>query len=246
MFFEKKHRLFIGRFPYLHTNHYCHGFSTRKGGISRPPYDSLNLGGQSADDPADVLKNRQAFFGALEIDPEQLAIPEQVHGDHIAYVDSPGYYAATDGLITDVKDIRLTVLVADCVAIYLLDPPHHAAGLVHAGWRGSRLGIVWNAVENMRDRFGSDPGRMLAWMGPSIGSCCYRVGNEVASQFPAACIRDHHLDLQYSHRLQLEAAGLPAGSITNTPLCTQCHPEFFYSHRGGKGKTGRMMAVFGL
>ena len=246
MLFEKRNRVFIGRFPDLHTGPLVHGFSTRKGGHSRPPYDSLNLGGKTADDPADVEKNRRDFFRSMQIRLEDVAMPLQVHGARIVQAERGGIYPATDGLITDSPGLVLSVLVADCLSIFLYDPDRPAVGLVHAGWRGSSMNIGAKAVEAMAKGFRSEPGRLRAWMGPSIGPCCYEVGEEVASQFPAACVKNNHLDLWTCNRLQLESAGLQANAIEIASLCTKCHPELFYSHRGSGGKAGRMMAVFGL
>jgi YfiH family protein len=182
----------------------------------------------------------------MQIRAEDLAMPLQVHGDRIQRVEEGGLFPATDGLITDKPALVLSVLVADCLSLYLYDPDRPAVGLVHAGWRGSSMNIIGKAVEAMASGFKSQPAQLKAWMGPSIGPCCYEVGEEVASQFQDVCVKDNHLDLWTCNRLQLESAGLKSNSIEIASLCTKCHPELFYSHRGSGGKAGRMMAIFGL
>ena len=112
--------------------------------------------------------------------PEMLAVPEQVHSADITYIDTPGDYIATDGLITDNPEIILTLKVADCVPVYLSSS--HIIGLLHSGWRGTVGGIVPNAVRKMI-KMGADPKEVSVFLGPAIGFCCYEVDEEVADNF---------------------------------------------------------------
>lgn len=248
MFIERVGDLFIGRFgPMFREKDYFHGFSTRKGGTSRSPYSSLNLGFNSGDDQERVDRNRKLFCDAMKVTPDRLAVPQQVHGNRIQTIEAPGQYSETDAMITSEPGIVLTVQVADCVPIWLVDPARKAAGLIHAGWRGSALSVAGKTVERMVYEFGSSASDLYAFIGPSIGPCCYEVGQEVLDRFPSEYTDGNHLDLWRVNAYQLVAAGLLSSNIEISSLCTACHLEWFYSHRmSGNGRTGRMIAMLGL
>ncbi len=247
MFFEKKEDLFIGRFAELFGNRVVfHGFSTRRGGVSDSPYHSLNLGYRTQDNPDQVSENRKWFFRALNFPEERVAVPQQVHGDRVVRITGPGKYSNADGLVTDTPGIGLVVQVADCLPIYLYDPYQRAVGLVHAGWRGSALRISAKAVKAMDHGFGTSPQDLRVFLGPSVGPCCYEVGSEVAQHFSAKYVSGKRLDLWQSNMDQLVDAGVRPERIVMSRLCTVCHPEWFFSHRASRGRTGRMMAVLGI
>jgi len=247
MFFEKRNHLLVGRSALLYNNpHLIHGFSTRKGGVSKPPFHSLNMGLNTSDQPDNIRQNHLRFFRTLHIPEDRLNIPVQVHGDHIVHVESAGPVPDTDGLISNTPGLFLVIQLADCVPVYLYDQENRAVGLIHAGWRGSSRHIAKKAVHMMQQVFSSRPENMLALIGPSIGPCCYQVGSETAGQFDPAFIRKDHLDLWAVNYHQLTDAGIPAGQIEVSRLCTSCHENWFFSHRRDKGKTGRMMAVLGI
>ncbi len=247
MFFEKNRSLFIGRFAPLFRNPVVfHGFSTRKGGVSPKPHDSLNLGSNTHDEGKRVTENRDRFYRAMSIREENAAIPQQVHGDRIVQVEGPGPVPETDGLVTNSPGTALVVQVADCLPVYLFDPHRKAVGLVHAGWRGSRLQIVSKAVAHMGQYLGTNPRDLLAFLGPSIGPCCYDVGAEVGSQFPNKYVTEGRLDLWHCNLDQLTDAGIQPERVSMSRLCTVCHARWFFSHRSSGGNTGRMMAIVGL
>jgi copper oxidase (laccase) domain-containing protein len=119
------------------------------------------------------------------------------------------------------------------------------AGLVHAGWRGTHLGVVQNAVDLMAGAFLTHRDRIMAFLGPSIGPCCYRVGEDVAGRFESRFVQEGNLDLWSCNREQLIRSGVPAGRIGISGLCTSCYNHYFFSHRAEKGRTGRQMAFLG-
>ena len=247
MFFEKKDDLFIGRFGDLFGHRTVfHGFSTRKGGVSRFPYDTLNLGRETGDVKNRTEENRRRFFRASSISADRIAIPQQVHGDKIVKVTEPGNYLSTDGIVTDRRGLALIVQVADCLPVYFYDPCRGAVGLVHAGWRGTRLQISSKAVLAMGRHFGTEPQDLCVFFGPSIGPCCYEVGQDVASHFSKRYVSDGRLDLWQCNRDQLVDVGVQYDRVVMSRLCTGCHPEWFFSHRLSGGQTGRMMAIIGL
>jgi len=223
-------------------------FSTRKGGVSPAPL-GLNLSFKVGDDAANVRKNRELFFGPLGIPLDRLAIPGQVHGGTVRRAENPGDYPETDALVTDRPGLFLCVSVADCVPILLFDPARNVVGAVHAGWRGSAAGITGTAVRTMVEAFGTNPGEILASIGPSASSCCYVVGPEVAARFDAGFRAGRnggvYLDLKEANRAQLVLAGVPHGNIEVSPHCTISEPDLFHSHRRDGAQSGRMMGVIG-
>lgn len=247
MFFEKRHGLFVGRFPvWAGTPGLRHAFSTRRGGVSRPPFGALNLGLNTEDDPDSTRENWVKFCVAAGWDLDRVAFTRQVHGDAVATVESPGIVQDTDALVTRSRDVVLAIQVADCVPVFLFDPRRGAVGLAHAGWKGSALGIAGKTAAAMADRFGSRPADLSACIGPSIGPCCFEVGPETAERFAPQYLRDGRLDLWAVNRDSLIAAGMDPDSIHVSRLCTVCHRDWFFSHRGDGGRTGRMAAVIGL
>jgi len=247
MLFERKDGLFVCRFGHLLVRRrVVHGFSTRKGGVSPAPCDSLNLG-LNTDDAVDrVRQNRRRFFTAVQQDEDGTVIPVQVHGDRVRAVESPGSVPDTDAVVTDRTGLVLSVQVADCLSIFLLDPVKPAIGLIHAGWRGTAKSIARKTVQKLCDAFGGNPRDILAFIGPSIGPCCYVVGEATATSFDAKYLINGKLDLWQGNEDQLVDAGLKKENIVHSRICTACHPEWFYSHRKSGGKTGRMLAVLGI
>ncbi|RJQ11595.1 MAG: peptidoglycan editing factor PgeF [Bacillota bacterium] len=216
-------------------------FSTRLGGVSSSPWHSMNVGYHSGDSPADVTENRRRLFRALGVSPDTLVTAGQVHGDVVAVATRPGHQDNTDGLVTIDRGLTLAVFCADCVPVWLLDPKTPAAGVVHAGWRGSLAGIAGRAVETMRVKLGSRPRDLLAAVGPSIGPCCYEVGPEVASRARAvfgnevlveeAALARPRLDLWEMNRKSLILAGLSPSRVYVSDMCTSCREDLFHSHR---------------
>lgn len=243
-----------------------HGFSTRLGGVSRPPFDSLNLGLRRGDDPACVEENYRRFCAALGAKLENTVFSAQVHGDTIRTVTGAdrGHglsYAdgwQSDGLVTNVPGIALMVFSADCVPILLFDPAAKAVGAVHAGWRGTALGTVERAVERMTALYGSRPEDIRAAIGPSIGPCCFQTHDDVPSAMRAA-LGDaarpylsplpggkYRVDLKGINRLRLLRSGVREEHIEVSPLCTACRPGEFWSHRVlGEGR-GSMAGLIQL
>jgi polyphenol oxidase len=245
-----------------------HFVSTRKGGVSQPPYNSLNLGFHVEDNPANVLENRKRLSGALGIPVNQLTAAKQIHSGTVSIISeesrgkgSTDYKKAiddTDAMLTNVAHICLIVLVADCVPILLFDPRKKIIGVVHAGWKGTLKYIAKSTVRTMETAFGSSAKDIIAGIGPSIGPCCYKVGPEVISQakgvfHPANeyIINESddgtgYLDLKKANLGQLLHAGLEGKNIETTSICTFHNPDLFFSYRHQKGYTGRFGAGISL
>ena len=219
--------------------------TTRRGGTSLPPYAELNLGLSTGDLPERVDANRTLLRRNLGLDSHRWHRLRQVHGDRIVAAGTEVEPAA-DGHWTQDPGHVLVVGVADCVPVYLWDSTQRRVALVHAGWRGTAAGVVPRAIESL-ERAGSAPSDLWMAMGPSIGPCCYEVGSEVASRFPAAALRGDgsrpHLDLRQVNRRQAIGAGLDATRILPDPPCTACRNEIFFSHRRLGPRTGRLWAL---
>ena len=157
----------------------AHGFSTRLGGVSPAPRDSLNLGASRGDDPANLRENFVRFCAAVGTDVNALVKNQQVHSDIIRPVtrddvmpspETPGTFEA-DGLITDEPGVCLTIFSGDCIPILLYDPAARCVAAAHAGWRGTASGIAARAAEAMVRDYGCKPEHILAAIGPGIGPC---------------------------------------------------------------------------
>jgi YfiH family protein len=241
-----------------------HAFSTRQGGVSRPPFATLNLGQSVGDDPGAVNANRRRFFGAFGLDLNQVVRARQVHGDGVLRVDAPlterpGFphclvdeRADYDALITELPGLALVVSTADCLPILIHDPVHRAIAAVHAGWRGTAKGVAPRAIRAMWEAYGTNPSDCRAAIGPGIRRCCFEVDAAVIEKMAAALPEweshitanrpDHWLlDLAGVNRALLEGAGLFPDRIEDVGLCTSCRTDLFFSHRVEKGRTGRMM-----
>ena len=169
-----------------------HFVSTRIGGLSPPPYESLNLGFHVEDTPETVLQNRERLAANIGIPLSDFTIPKQIHSGTVTIVTEGmrGYGAAdlntaveaTDAMITDVPRLCLTVLAADCVLVLFFDPQKKVIAAVHAGWRGTVKLAAQRTAETLRQEFNCNPTELLVGIGPSIGPCHYEVGPEVIAQ----------------------------------------------------------------
>ncbi|MDD5309387.1 MAG: peptidoglycan editing factor PgeF [Deltaproteobacteria bacterium] len=242
----KSHMLEAAGFP-------LHGFTTRHGGVSAPPYDTLNLGLAVGDDPDAVAENHRRLERHVGLDAAILSA-RQVHGTAIALAadlarerpdrrELPAVEA--DGIVCADPREAVGVRTADCAAILLAEPRSRLVAAVHAGWRGAAGGVVAAGVAALVSHGASLEG-ILAAIGPCICGRCYEVGDDVASLFPDAARPSpeargkHLLDLPLAVELALRAAGLHARNIDRADACTRCNGSDFFSHRGS-GVTGRNM-----
>jgi YfiH family protein len=254
-----------------------HGFSTRSGGVSTVYRQGetqgldgdLNTGWTSADDPANVAENRRRLTAEVSSKGLRLVTVRQVHSARSLVVpeDVSGFFnregraaLEADGLMTEVPGVLLGIQTADCVPVLVADRRLRVVAGFHAGWRGTVAGIVERGIAQMRAEYGSLPEDMLAAVGPSIGACCYSVGDEVQEAFGsrfdyAAELFEARgdglfLDLWEANRRQLLAAGLPEAGISVVGECSGCAGvpgrRRYFSHRCENGFTGRMMSLIGV
>lgn len=218
-------------------------FSTRLGGVSEAPFDSLNLGILTDDRSDAVVENRQRLAAALSLDPERIPIALQVHGAELVAhsgPQSPSPFAypgeelpSADGHIIDRAGLAPLVFVADCLPVALSGPG--GVAMLHCGWRGLAGGLIAAGAEAV--------GATDAAIGPGIGACCYEVGDDVLESFADldGVAAGRMLDLTAVARTLLCRAGVER--VSAAELCTSCEPELFFSHRRDRDITGRQAGL---
>ncbi|MEA2087278.1 MAG: peptidoglycan editing factor PgeF, partial [Candidatus Caldatribacteriota bacterium] len=243
------------------ANLVVNAFTARTGGVSRTPFNNLNLSYNVGDEESRVAENRKIILDALGIDYRTAVTAQQVHKDKIALVKkedkgkgalkySKGI-AQTDALITDIPGIPLLMCYADCVPVFILDPVKKAIALIHSGRRGTELELTLKTLLKMKKIFETNPCSCLAAIFPSIGPCCYSIKeenkiddywlNEVKHNGEPIFLQNKSgwsLDLRKANYGQLIEAGLSEKNIFVNRICTADHPELFFSYRRDKGNTG--------
>ena len=216
---------------------YVVAFSTRRGGVSEGPYESLNLGLMTDDDPERVAENRRRLCGEVGADPGRLAMNRQVHAATVNRAEAGERGKEGDGLWTDEPGLPMLKVTADCLPVALARlEGQPALALLHVGRLGLLEGIVAAGVAALR-------GRVAAVVGPGVGPCCYEVGPEIRddyrARFGTGVVGGRNLDLWTATEQALYEAGVE--TVERTDLCTACNPELFFSYRrdgnprGGQG-----------
>ena len=262
---ERLHSSSIFRFQNLSKQRGIdHFVSTRIGGLSRPPYESLNLGFHVGDDPKTVLINREHLASNIKLPLSDFTIARQIHSGTVTIVaeqmrgcgaaDYDTAVKATDAMITAVPRLCLTVLSADCVPVLLFDPQKRVVAAVHAGWRGSVKFVARKTVGILKQKFNCQPVDLLVGIGPSIGPCHYDIGTEVISQIKDTFGNTEgyishessdgkgYFNLWEANKRQIMEAGIPPQNIEVARICTYCNAHLFFSARRQKGRTGRFGA----
>lgn len=245
-----------------------HAISTRLGGVSGKSFGSLNLSYKVGDEVLKVSENRFLFEKAFGSFSRGLVYPQQIHSDIVLPVGrddlktmKPGEpWKEGDALMTNEKNVTLLILVADCLPVFFYDPVHQAIGLAHAGWRGTVTHIAPKTLLAMSEAYGTQPAEVKVALGPSIGACCYEVGQDVKGQFDEifpwsgevftpSFGKQWKLDLAQANVKQLLDIGVTEDHLTRSNLCTVEHRDLFYSHRAeasSLNSTGRFGAFLML
>jgi YfiH family protein len=233
---------------------FAHGFSTREGGVSEPPYDSLDFA--LLRDPERLRDNQRRLAAAVGFDPGRLFQTRQVHGRELVVAAGEPRELIdreADALVAEPgSNDAVAVRVADCVPVLLADPGSGRVAAAHAGWRGVVADVLGEAVRHMTgDRGGAG---LVAAIGPCIGPCCFEVGSDVGETIAAATApevvarRDDprgkvFVDLRRAVRTRLRALGLDDAAIDDVPGCTRCDAKRFYSYRRDGDASGRLVGV---
>ena len=246
-----------------------HAFTTRFGGVSRGPYESLNLGLNVGDNPESARENRRRLYRAIGAPPNtHSAMTRQVHGDHVYTltrrdaIDTQfrSILVEADALVTDIRRVPLLIFTADCVPILLHDPVLGIAAAIHAGWRGTVADIAGKAVDTMLN-LGSDPLHIRAAIGPAISDCCFETGADVYDAVHAMPDLDadayitpkkdtpgkYYISLKGINQARLMSRGVPDGNILTSHECTLCTDETkYWSHRHSGSLRGCQGAIIML
>lgn len=244
-----------------------HGLTHRVEGMGKA---NGNIGYSGDRDRDDAWEMRQLWCEAIGVEPGQMVLVGQVHGNGVleARMEHAGAGAApgsaqvgyADALMTDHTGLVLTTLHADCLPILIVDPERRAIAAIHAGWRGTVLDVAGATVTAMQKRYGSNPAVLLVYLGPAIGGCCNEVGPEVTEAWreqaadlgPLAELAvtkpgpKEHFDVPRANTLLLQRAGVQYENIEVSAICTQCNTDAWFSHRGHGPSAGRQAALIML
>lgn len=234
--------------------------STRHGGYSKGNYGEFNVNLYCGDDPEDIAANRKALCQLLKIGSDRLVMPHQVHTTGIAQIGQTFFrlkeevrhqvLEGIDALMTNIPGVCIGVSTADCIPVIIYDPEHHAASVVHSGWRGTVANIVGVAVTSMQMAYHARPEALKAVIGPGISLQNFEVGDEVYDQFVVAGYpmeqvarryEKWHIDLWQCCRLQLEETGLKHDNIQTAGICTYDHSDDYFSARRMGIDSGRIL-----
>ena len=235
-----------------------HCFTTRRGGVSKDEFSSMNLRFNCNDSRENVLKNFEIICNEIDIDYKRLILSHQVHEDKVVPVTSadcgngivyPNRFESADALICGEKNVPIATFFADCVPIFFLDPKNKVIALAHSGWKGTVKNIAAKTVDAFEKLYNSRTEDILCAIGPSIGVCCFEVGDEVSDvffdKFGDSVLEKHadrwHVNLQKAIELELRNAG--AVHIDTANICTACNSNLLFSHRKTNGRRGNMAAI---
>lgn len=243
----------------------CHAFSTRYGGVSEAPFDSLNFADNRGDKPENLLENYRRLGAAVGFDASRVVCCRQVHSATV--VEAREDFAGkvlwndrpfdADALVTNVPELPLVVFSSDCCTALFFDPVTRSIGAAHAGWRGTADRIVYNVVREMERLYGAKAENIRVALGPSIHPCCFETHADVpdalretlgaeAEQCIEAMGEKFRVDLNLANRLWLKRAGILEENIDTHPDCTGCDLVRYWSHRKMGEKRGGQIAVISL
>jgi len=235
-----------------------HGIFMRHGGVSPIPWSSLNMATSMGDSRENVLENRRRITDCLDLQPTSIYDLWQVHSKKVVEAKRPRsieeHHIQADAIVTSKNGVSLLMLFADCVPMLFFDSEKNAVGIAHAGWQGTLKNIAAAAVSAFKEKYGSNPANIRTVIGPAICKDHYEVGEDVANDAEALFRDDknvitmldgkYYFDLVEANRTLLHRAGIQ--TVETSGVCTSCHKEDWFSHRGENGKTGRFAAVISL
>ncbi|MBI2251463.1 MAG: peptidoglycan editing factor PgeF [Armatimonadetes bacterium] len=253
---HKKNNLIYFSFPHFPSD-IINIFTSRIGGISPPPYDSLNLGETTLDLKTNILENKKRLEKILNLNLTDF-LKLNHSGKVVILNKNPKGKISADALITNKSGIALTIYYADCVPIFIFDRARKCIALIHAGWRGSFKKITEKTLKKMKKYFKTNPEDCLAGIASSIGPCCFSVKKDIAEKFlkifpswqdilveiPNELDRKWSINLWELNLRQLIKSGVKEKNIISSGLCTSCNDLYFYSYRRDKRNTGRMASIF--
>ena len=237
-----------------------HCFSTRHGGVSTGEAESLNFGFTRKDTRENVLQNFRIICDTIDVDFEKLVLTDQVHDNKVYAVTSKDAgkgitresdIKEIDALVTNEKGVVLVTFHADCIPVFFLDPVKKAIGLAHSGWKGTYKNISAEVVKKMQELYATTPADLICGIGPSILTCHFEVGDDVAEMFAEKYGQEFiiqkekpHIDLTAIVEKQLKECGVQ--KVIQSGICTYCNNDIYYSYRGDNHKTGSLISMMSL
>ena len=247
---------------------FVHGFTTRLGGVSEGIFSSLNLSFTRGDDRNKVLTNYRRIAEVMKIDIDHFVASDQTHTTNIRIVDKADAgkgiirekdYTDIDGLMTDQAGLLLFTYFADCVPLFFADPVRKVVAVSHSGWKGTLGRMGQKTINKMEQVYGCKPQDIRCAIGPSICQDCYEVSEELYEAFQTSFSvgqmkqlfmpksgGKYQLDLWKANEIILREAGILENHLENRRICTCCHKEILFSHRGSQGKRGNLAAMIGI
>lgn len=231
-----------------------HAFLTRRGGVSLPPYDSLNLSDKNGDQKECVSTNKNLIARTFGFDPSRLVLLDQMQQDQILFLKEPvitlPFPLEYDALITNSPNVILAILTADCLPIFAVDQKRKVIAAIHAGRQGTALHITRKVLMKMKEEFGCSSGDLLVTLGPSIGACCYEIDEKAfhPEWGPFSTSKGTGkwmMDLARINIAQMKGEGIEEAQISWINLCTHCCSDLFFSYRR-EGRTGRQLSFIGM
>jgi len=231
-----------------------HAFLTRQGGVSLPPYDSLNLSDKNGDQKERVSQNKNLIAAIFAFDPRRLILLDQMQQDQILLLKGPVITLPSpleyDALITNSPNTYLGIQTADCLPIFVVDQNRKVIAAVHAGRQGTALHVTTKVIGKMEEEFGCSSKDLLIAIGPSIGPCCYEIDEGIFHpEWNLFSISKGNgkwmVDLGQMNIAQMKEKGIKKEKISWINLCTRCHSDLFFSYRG-EGRTGRQLSFIGM
>ena len=227
-----------------------HAFSSRSGGVSEPPYNSLNVAYHVGDRPADIMTNHKLLANAVGYDFKKLVFMNQIHSNEVVIIDEESFEVPScDALVTDLPNTPLMVMSADCAPLLMADGTRGVIAAIHTGRVGAFGNIVTNVIRTMQEHYGCEPDNIEVAAGPRICASCYEVSQKeideaVGLGYSFAC-NQRHLDIDAVLKHQLLECGIQEEHIDFLPYCTKCASDEFFSYRA-EGVTGRNASVIVL
>ncbi len=231
-----------------------HAFLTRRGGVSPPPYDSLNLSDKNGDEKECVVRNKDLIGATFGFDPCRLVLLDQMQQDQILLLKQPIITLPSplefDALITNSPDLVPAILTADCLPIFVVDQKRKVIAAIHAGRQGTALHVIAKVLKKMKQEFGCSSSDFVITLGPSIGVCCYEIDEKAFHPewelFSTSRERGKWMvDLAQINIAQMKGEGIEEEQIGWINLCTRCCGDLFFSYRR-EGRTGRQLSFIGM
>lgn len=226
-----------------------YSITTRNGGASPSPYDSLNFAFNVEDDPENVEKNYDIFCEATGFNKDKIVYSDQAHTDTAAIVNGNEDFRHpilnVDAFVTSKPGVPISVRMADCQGVLAFDPQKNVISAIHSGWKGNAQNVIGKTIRKMVEEFDCDPKNILVGISPSLGPCCAEF-TDPENELPAEMhqyVQDKMVDLWACSHGQLEAEGVLPSHIENPRICTNCNQDRFFSYRGSGGVCGRMMGI---